>query len=860
MEGASVTDAMRQEEEKIRKQLEAEKAKNDEAMEAERKKVLGEGSEALDKKFKALDFLLNQSKLFSTIMLENMQKQDEADAAKTDRSMKKAQRKEDVAEKVAEDAQRRSARGGALEDDGKASTTKRGRGRPKKSGAPQTGKLTSFFSKEDVAAKAGQGTVNDAIQEAVEEDIRAGDIGIQNLKSARQPSLVTGGAMRKYQLEGLEWMISLYENGLNGILADEMGLGKTIQTISLLAFLREKEAYGPFLIAAPLSTTSNWVNEFSKWTPEIPTVLYHGSKAERAQIRAKKLKSPGTPTFPVVITSYEICMNDKKFLQNYPWSFLIIDEGHRLKNLDCKLIRDLMSYQSSNRLLITGTPLQNNLNELWSLLHFLMPEVFDKLDQFQSWFDFSDVKDKKSYNKLFSEDRQSKLVASLHAILKPFLLRRIKADVEKSLPKKREYVLFAHLTPVQKELYKAIIDRKSRAYLEDKMFQRLSVSRSSTPNSVRTSTGSLKRKLNASGLETPNKSSRTSRDSTPASSVRGSRKVGRRNYAELSDRAYFEELENSPDREDTESFNSEDEHDRVTASTLALAKKYIGQKKLDNPMMQLRLCCDSPYNFFNPFLELDDQGELIETTPDESVITSSGKMMLLDALLPSLFAGGHKVLIFSQFKTQLDILETYCSIRNWSFSRIDGDTPQAERAFQIAAFSNTSTTSAEKSDIFLLSTRAGGQGINLVAADTVVLYDSDWNPQQDLQAQDRAHRIGQTRNVIVYRLATRNTVEEELLEKAAGKRRLEKLVIREGGVRGGINNETLAELRARIDKDDGEEVEIGDGQVLTDKDVRILTDRSEEAYERAERGLDSGAAFTAVDSRTEGGLLASLKT
>ncbi|KAK3100899.1 putative ATPase, partial [Teratosphaeriaceae sp. CCFEE 6253] len=187
---------------------------------------------------------------------------------------------------------------------------------------------------------------------------------MQDLRSAKQPDLVSGGLMRTYQLEGLEWLTSLYENGLNGILADEMGLGKTIQTIAFIAFLREKGINGPFLIAAPLSTTSNWVAEFTKWTPTIPVVLYHGSKHDREEIRRTKLRNPGGTEFPVICTSYEICMNDRKHLQHFGWKFIIIDEGHRIKNLDCKLIRDLQSYQSANRLLITGTPLQNNLTEL----------------------------------------------------------------------------------------------------------------------------------------------------------------------------------------------------------------------------------------------------------------------------------------------------------------------------------------------------------------------------------------------------------------------------------------------------------------------------------------------------------------
>lgn len=264
-------------------------------------------------------------------MLSQMQQQESADAAKDERAQRRAQNKEEQAEKAAENAQRRSTRVAVStvneEDDEDITSKTKSRGRPKKS-APaqkaQQGKLSSYFSKEEVAAKAGEGTVGAALQEAVDDDVKTGDIGIQNLQSAQQPKLVTGGTMRKYQLEGLEWLKSLYENGLNGILADEMGLGKTIQTISFLAFLREMETYGPFLVACPLSTTSNWVSEIQRWTPEIPVMLYHGSIAERAELRKKHLKNPGSKTFPVVITGYEICMNDRKHLADLGWKFIII--------------------------------------------------------------------------------------------------------------------------------------------------------------------------------------------------------------------------------------------------------------------------------------------------------------------------------------------------------------------------------------------------------------------------------------------------------------------------------------------------------------------------------------------------------
>ena len=615
--------------------------------------------------------------------------------------------------------------------------------------------------------------------------------------------------------------------------------------------------------------------EFEKWTPTIPILLYHGDKNERERLRKTRLKNPGTKDFPVVVTSYEICMNDRKFLTHFGWQFIIIDEGHRIKNLDCRLIRELQQFQSANRLLITGTPLQNNLIELWSLLHFLLPTVFDKLSTFESWFDFSGLKDKASFEQLLSEERQQYLVKSLHAVLKPFLLRRVKTDVESLMPKKREYVLYAPLTPMQRELYQAILDGTSRSYLEDKAVERLSIglsSRAGTPLSTRSNNNSLKRKT-VSGANTPKKSAKSSRAGTPASvaSTRG-RGRAKRNYEEVSDDEYFENIdkeEATPEKE--EDLSPEDQDERIRAATFEIAKRQLLQKKLGNPIMQLRLCCNSPYNFFNPFLKAEVEGGetfASDMEPDETLVSTSGKMLLLDSLLPPLINDGHKVLIFSQFTTTLDLIGQYLTLRSWPHSRIDGSVAQSDRQAQILAFNKSK--SKDGINIFIVSTRAVGQGINFAAADTVILLDSDWNPQQDLQAMDRAHRIGQTRNVIVYRFATRNTVEQKLLESAEAKRRLEKLVIRKGGVRNnagrGVEKEQeVEELQKLLRRSDGEKFDIageGEGKLFSDKELEILLDRSDEAYGRAEKGLDvggEGRVFQAVGKREEGALMEGLR-
>ncbi|PWO21318.1 HepA, Superfamily II DNARNA helicase, SNF2 family [Pyrenophora tritici-repentis] len=827
MDTKNVPESLQAEEERIRAQREKDDAKRDAQLEKERQEDIKSGREVLDKKFQQLEFLMNKSKLYATVMLAQMQRQEEEEQAQDEKTKGQTTKREKNAEKTAAESQRRATRGSAAsapKTDEPETTPKRGRGRPKKQDNKGNAKLkkqgsdiSSYFSKADLEKKTDHKNVGDALKEAAEEDkdnVKTSDIGMTDLKSARQPKLVTGGTMRSYQLEGLEWMVSLYNNGINGILADEMGLGKTIQTIAMLAHLWENKSYGPFLIAAPLSTTSNWVAEFEKWTPTLPVMLYHGDKKERERLRKTRLRNPGTADFPIMITSYEICMNDRKYLTSFGWQFIIIDEGHRIKNLDCRLIRELQQFQSANRLLITGTPLQNNLTELWSLLHFLLPTVFDKLSTFESWFDFSGLKDKSSFEQLLSEERQQYLVKSLHAVLKPFLLRRVKTDVESLMPKKREYVLYAPLTAMQRELYQAILDGTSRSYLEEKAVERLSIglsSRAGTPLSIRSNNGGLKRKaLN----------------------------------------------------------------EKIRAATFEIAKRQLMQKKLGNPIMQLRLCCNSPYNFFNPFIKADTDGTetfASETEPDETIVSTSGKMLLLDSLLPELIRRGHKVLIFSQFTTTLDLLGHYLDLRSWNYARIDGSVAQTDRQEQILAFNKPSTTK-EAADIFILSTRAGGQGINLAAADTVILFDSDWNPQQDLQAMDRAHRIGQTRNVIVYRFATRNTVEQKLLESAEAKRRLEKLVIRKGGVRndrgsgrGNDKEQEVEELQRLLRRSDGEKFDVEGtevGKILGEEELEILLDRSEEAYERAERGLDiggEGKVFQAVGKREEGALMEGLR-
>ncbi|KAK9452490.1 SNF2 family N-terminal domain-containing protein [Dipodascopsis uninucleata] len=459
------------------------------------------------------------------------------------------------------------------------------------------------------------------------------------------------GTMRDYQIQGLNWLISLHENGISGILADEMGLGKTLQTISFLGYLRYVQGVkGPHLIAVPKSTMDNWAREFAKWTPEVKVLVLQGSKDERAQLINDRLL---TQDFDACITSYEMILREKAHLKKIAWEYIIVDEAHRIKNEDSMLSQIIRVFNSRNRLLITGTPLQNNLHELWALLNFILPDVFSDSQVFDQWFE--------SQN-----SDQDTVVQQLHKVLRPFLLRRVKSDVEKSLLPKKEVNVYVGMSDMQVKWYQKILEKDIDA-------------------------------------------------------VNGA--VGKRE----------------------------------------------SKTRLLNIVMQLRKCCNHPYLF-----EGAEPGP--PYTTDEHLVQNAGKMIMLDRLLKRLKAQGSRVLIFSQMSRLLDILEDYCLFREYEYCRIDGSTAHEDR---IAAIDEYNKPGSEKF-IFLLTTRAGGLGINLTTADIVVLYDSDWNPQADLQAMDRAHRIGQTKQVVVFRFVTENAIEEKVLERAAQKLRLDQLVIQQG--------------------------------------------------------------------------------
>ncbi|KAJ2794422.1 putative ATPase, partial [Coemansia helicoidea] len=583
-------------------------------------------------------------------------------------------------------------------------------------------------------------------------------------------------------------------NGLNGILADEMGLGKTLQTIAFLSFLRERQVWGPFLILCPLSTLSNWASEFYRFTPETPVLLYHGTPEERRDLRRTHLRRMSRD-FPIVITTYEISMRDRQALQRFAWKFIIIDEGHRIKNMNCRLVRELKSYQSTNRLLLTGTPLQNSLAELWSLLNFLLPDIFDDLDSFQAWFDFDDLSGRSGQSRVISQETTSSVVTKLHQILQPFLLRRLKVDVEKFLPPKREYLITCPMAPLQYEYYQAVRGPNLRAFLEGKLAAGADADAAAAAHSdddrdsalLETGQSTLVPGTPASDADPPRGSRRTrAKDAQQQQLVEeaerflglpGARREAHRpkRYCEAEEDDPFDDAPDAPGhralpRAAAECAASEGGIARLKAAV------QVRQLNLQFRLMQQRKVCQHPFLFDFPVRDPSDPGS--EYLIDEQLVRASGKLLVLDRLLPALFADGHRVLIFSQFSRVLDILEFYAGLRGWQFCRIDGAVGQADRQEAIVQF-NTSAI-----PLFLLTTRSGGLGINLTSADTVVIFDSDWNPQQDLQAQDRVHRIGQKRPVIVYRLVIAGSCEEPMLQRAKAKRKLEKLVIHERRFKG----------------------------------------------------------------------------
>ncbi|KAL7419150.1 ATP-dependent DNA helicase Hrp3 [Cryptotrichosporon argae] len=482
-----------------------------------------------------------------------------------------------------------------------------------------------------------------------------------------------GGVLKPFQLTGLNWMAYRWcQGGQGAMLADEMGLGKTVQSVSFLSYLfHTQRQYGPFLVVVPLSTITAWQMQFKTWAPDLNVIVYMGSAASREMIRATEFGPLRNLKLNVLLTTYEFILKDRQDLQQVKWQALEVDEAHRLKNSDSQLYDALMSFSTGFRLLITGTPLQNNVKELLALLHFIEPTQFQLAGDFE-----------------LGDAEQEAKIKALHTQLETLMLRRVKKDVVKELPSKSESILRVEMSGLQQHFYKNIL----------------------TKNFAVLSKG-------------------------------GTQSVSLMNVAmELKKAAY------------------------VAHSLTCQADR-----------------SNHPYLFDGA----EDRNKPLNEQL-RGLVMNSGKMVLLDKLMARLKADGHRVLIFSQMVRLLDIMSDYMSARGYVHQRLDGTVPSDVRKKSIEHFNAPGSPDFA----FLLSTRAGGLGINLETADTVIIFDSDYNPQNDLQAMARAHRIGQTRHVSIYRFVTKGTIEEDILERAKRKMILEYAIINQMDTTGAHINGT----------------------------------------------------------------------
>mmetsp|Transcript_14172 Transcript_14172/g.39221 ORF Transcript_14172/g.39221 Transcript_14172/m.39221 type:complete len:831 (-) Transcript_14172:130-2622(-) len=591
------------------------------------------------------------------------------------------------------------------------------------------------------------------------------------------PNLAAGCLLKDYQLEGVRWLSTLFENGVSGILADEMGLGKTIQCVALIAHLLTKGVSGPFMVVAPLATLPNWVREFEKWLPTQQVVRYHGPEREALLKGPLHPKHRRQPTFPFIVTSYETAIRDQNKLEKLTdFSYVIVDEGHRLKNHRCTLLRSLKRLKATNRLLLTGTPIQNTLDELWSLLNFVNPLIFDDLSVFQSWFGFKDIGQKTqgatNEDEILAEQQKNQTITKLHSILRPFLLRRVKKDVLKDMPPKKEVVVYSGVSKLQAG-YAELIDQ-----------------------------GTLRDTLLQQGIE---------------------------------------------------------------------EGRFLSQT---NKQMNHRKNINHPFLFGEP--KDGATGKPIGTSHPQLLIRASGKFALLDRMLSRLHADGHQVLIFSQMTSVLNVMEDYLLFRDWKYFRIDGSTNIDDRQKQMDQFNAEKTSAGGKRNkaddryfCFLLSTRAGGLGINLTSADTCIIFDSDWNPHADSQAMDRCHRIGQELPVAVYRLLTVNSVDIEMMEKQISKKKLERMTIAGGDFRkagrtqskNGISFQHLTNLLQSDIKDLSEKGGDVENIKISDEEFDSIMDRKRLFATGDEAVPTEGKMYDVIEAEDdEGDMLSSMRS
>ncbi|KAI1073745.1 SNF2 family domain-containing protein [Whalleya microplaca] len=741
------------------------------------------------------------------------------------------------------------------------------------------------------------------------------------------------GDLREYQHYGLDWLAGLYRNQTNGILADEMGLGKTIQTIALLAHLAcYHEVWGPHLVIVPTSVMLNWEMEFKKWCPGFKVLSYYGSIDER------KRKRQGWKTddmWNVCITSYQIVLQDQQVFKRRQWHYMILDEAHNIKNFKSKRWQTLLTFNTQARLLLTGTPLQNNLTELWSLLFFLMPSEngvggFADLAEFQDWFHKPESQILESGREQMDDEARA-IIAKLHKVLRPYLLRRLKADVEKQMPAKYEHVEFCRLSRRQRELYDGFLARtdtrealSSGNYISvinclmqlrkvcnhpDLFIERPIMTsfrqRKSVLAAFETTDRLLRKKLDINPMSTVSLSflnflpiqhenlsktvcERVSQLSShwPLMELREAQETRARaastnldpatvesNIVYLDSVARWGRLEElrhcvylnalrrqqrpiygkrltdfltlganerpfKPRPKVPQKIMSWFEEDspalrsmvptldqraasmRSTIAKFACVTPVVVTRDIDRFVLgskgvgafdEMNLKLSAPVRYA-PFMQkeapIDPWHEprmrLSIQFPDKRLLQyDCGKLQALDRLLRKLQSGGHRALIFTQMTKVLDILEQFLNIHGHKYLRLDGATKVEQRQILTDRFNHDSRILC-----FILSTRSGGLGINLTGADTVIFYDQDWNPAMDKQCQDRCHRIGQTRDVHIYRLVSEHTIEANILRKASQKQMLDDVVIQEGAFTTDYFQQKLASASSAVDSNASGEMDV----------------------------------------------------
>lgn len=728
-----------------------------------------------------------------------------------------------------------------------------------------------------------------------------------------QPKMLNA-TLKEYQLKGLNWLVNLYEQGINGILADEMGLGKTVQSISVMAHLAETyDIWGPFLVIAPASTLHNWQQEISKFVPRLKALPYWGNSKDRKVLRKfwdrKRATYSEDAPFHVVVSSYQLVVQDSQYFQNVKWQYMILDEAQAIKSSQSTRWKNLLGFKCRNRLLLTGTPIQNTMQELWALLHFIMPSLFDSHNEFSEWFS----KDIENHAQKNSELNEAQL-KRLHMILKPFMLRRVKKNVQKELGDKIELDVFCDLNMRQRSIYsllrkeismKDIVEKASSDRDADlstlmnlvmqlrkvcnhpDLFERADVraplalvDMPKTANLAKEGTALELKYASTSAIKysLPKFVYRANGilDVPSGDSSAGFRKHFLRNTANMFSPGH---IKTSMSNQDGFSWIRQSGvsvgevvtiyHDRLRYAIQHDAAQHSSSAHMQNlfklatnrysprtqvhptgPMYALMHVRESlierdrvhrlepmydplvvapPVEVLCPdrtFVNSQESARMPDSTrrllfglslpeenaivnknlyPDSSIlprgiypasgqetrgynnirmpsmqtfITDSGKLSKLDQLLAELKKNDHRVLLYFQMTKMIDLMEEYLVYRQYKYLRLDGSSKISDRRDMVSDWQTR-----PELFVFLLSTRAGGLGINLTAADTVIFYDSDWNPTIDSQAMDRAHRLGQTKQVTVYRLITRGTIEERILSRAKEKEEVQKVVISGGDYR-----------------------------------------------------------------------------